>query len=213
MGLSDFFILICKCSLYILDSSPFACMLSHVWLFAIPWTVAHLAPLSMGFFRQEHWSGLPFPSPGDLPDSGIKPTSHVSPALQADSLDTKPPGKPPFAVTHTTNILSFSVAGLVMPFDVNVFWWTEVLDFIVVQLISLLCLMPVSWVLIIKSFPTLFYEDILQYYLRKVLLFHLLDLGLQSTQDLFLCVVPGRALISSSHMDLSHCLSTVTHLF
>ena len=75
----------------------------------------------MGFFRQEHWSGLPFPSPGDLPDSGIKPTSHVSPALQADSLDTKPPGKPPFAVTHTTNILSFSVAGLVMPFDVNVF--------------------------------------------------------------------------------------------
>ena len=73
--------------------------------------------------------------------------------------------------------------------------------------------MPVSWVLIIKSFPTLFYEDILQYYLRKVLLFHLLDLGLQSTQDLFLCVVPGRALISSSHMDLSHCLSTVTHLF
>lgn len=121
--------------------------------------------------------------------------------------------EPPFAVTHTTNILSFSVAGLVMPFDVNVFWWTEVLDFIVMQLISLLCLMPVSWVLIIKSFPTLFYEDILQYYLRKVLLFHLLDLGLQSTQDLFLCVVPGRALISSSHTDLSHCLSTVTHLF
>ena len=166
-----------------------------------------------GFFRQEYWSGLLFPSPGDLSDSGIKPTSHVPPALQADSLDAESPGKPPFAVTPTTNILSFSVAGLVMPFDVNVFWWTEVLDFIVIQLISLLCLMLVLWVLIIKSFPTLFYEDILQYYLQKALLFYLLDLGLQSTQDLFLCVVPSRALISSSHMDLSHCLSTVTHLF
>ena len=50
---------------------------------ASPWTVAHLAPLSMGFPRQGHWSGLPFPSPGDLPDRGIKPGS---PALQADSL-------------------------------------------------------------------------------------------------------------------------------
>ena len=47
------------------------------------WTVAHLAPLSMGFPRQGHWSGLPFPSPGDLPDPGIKPGC---PALQADSL-------------------------------------------------------------------------------------------------------------------------------
>ena len=50
-------------------------------LFATPQTVAHQAPLSMGFSRQEYWSGLPFPSPGDLPDSGIKPRS---PALQAD---------------------------------------------------------------------------------------------------------------------------------
>ena len=48
---------------------------SHVRLFATPWTVAHQAPLSMGFSRQEHWSGLPFPSPGDLPDPGIKPRS------------------------------------------------------------------------------------------------------------------------------------------
>ena len=46
-----------------------------------PWTVAHQAPLSMGFSRQEHWSGLPFPPPGDLPDPGIQPTSPVSPAL------------------------------------------------------------------------------------------------------------------------------------
>ena len=52
---------------------------------ATPWTVAHQAPLSMGFFRQEYWSGLPFPSPGALPDPGIRPGS---PALSADSLLT-----------------------------------------------------------------------------------------------------------------------------
>ena len=51
--------------------------------FVTPWTLVHEAPLSLGFPRQKHWSGLPFPSPGDLTDSGIKPGS---PALQADSL-------------------------------------------------------------------------------------------------------------------------------
>ena len=56
--------------------------LSRVWLFVTPWSIAHWAPLSTGFSRQEYWSGLPFLSPGDLPDPGIKP---VSPALQADS--------------------------------------------------------------------------------------------------------------------------------
>ena len=55
------------------------------------WTVAHQAPLSVGFPRQECWSGLPFPSPGDLPDPGIEPRP---PALQADSLPPEPPGKP-----------------------------------------------------------------------------------------------------------------------
>ena len=53
--------------------------------------IARQAPLSMGFPRQEHWSELPFPSPGDLPDPGIEPRS---PALQADSLPTEPRGKP-----------------------------------------------------------------------------------------------------------------------
>ena len=56
-----------------------------------PWTVARQAPLSMGFSRQEYWSGLPFPSPGNLPDPGIKPRS---PALQADSLPTESRRKP-----------------------------------------------------------------------------------------------------------------------
>ena len=64
--------------------------LSHVQLFATPWTVAYQAPPSMGFSRQEYWSGLPFPSPGDFPNPGIKPRS---PALQADSLTAVPPGK------------------------------------------------------------------------------------------------------------------------
>ena len=65
--------------------------LSRVQIFATPWTVAYQAPLSMGFSRPEYWRGLPFPSPGDLPDPGIKPGS---PALQADSLPSEPPGKP-----------------------------------------------------------------------------------------------------------------------
>ena len=49
------------------------CMLSHVRLFVTPWTVAHQAPLSMGFSRQEYWSGLPFPSPGIFPTQGLNP--------------------------------------------------------------------------------------------------------------------------------------------
>ena len=60
-------------------------------LFATPWTIAHQAPLSMGFSRQEYCSGLPFPSPGNLPDPGIEPGS---PALQVDYLPTESPGKP-----------------------------------------------------------------------------------------------------------------------
>ena len=65
--------------------------LSRVRLFATPWTVAYQASPSMGFSRQEYWSGLPFPSPGDLPDPGIEPGSL---ALEADTLTSEPPGKP-----------------------------------------------------------------------------------------------------------------------
>ena len=56
-------------------------LLSHVWFFVTLWTVAHQALLSMGFCRQEHWSGLPYPPPGDLLDPGIEPESLTSPAL------------------------------------------------------------------------------------------------------------------------------------
>ena len=65
--------------------------LSCARLFVTPWTVAHQAPLSMEFSKQEFCSWLPFPSPGDLPDSEVEPGS---PALQADSLPSEPPGKP-----------------------------------------------------------------------------------------------------------------------
>ena len=64
--------------------------LSRVRLFATPWTVAYQAPPSMIFSRQECWSGLPFPSPGDLPDPGLEPGS---PTMQADALPSEPPGK------------------------------------------------------------------------------------------------------------------------
>ena len=65
--------------------------LSHVWLFAMPWTVACQAPLIMEFSKQEYGSGLPFPSPGDFPNSRIE---SASPALQVDSLPPEPPVKP-----------------------------------------------------------------------------------------------------------------------
>ena len=65
--------------------------LSCVRLFATPWTVAYQAPPTMGFSRQEYWNGLPFPSPGDLPNPGIKPRS---PALEADTLTSEPQGSP-----------------------------------------------------------------------------------------------------------------------
>ena len=63
---------------------------SDVQLFATPWPIAHKAPLSMGFSRQENWSGLLCPPPRDLPKPGIKP---MSPALQANALLSEPPGK------------------------------------------------------------------------------------------------------------------------
>ena len=64
--------------------------LTYIRAQSCPWTVAHKDPLSMEFSRQEYWSGLPFPSPGNLPDPGMKP---VSPAFQTDSLLSEPPEK------------------------------------------------------------------------------------------------------------------------
>jgi len=78
-----------------------ACVLSHcsrLWLFATLWTLAHKAPLSMEFSRQEYWSGVPYPPPGDLPDPGVEPVTLASPALAGVFFTTAPPGKSPFVM-------------------------------------------------------------------------------------------------------------------
>ena len=66
----------------------------YVWLFLAPWTVAHLPPLSLDFPRQEYWSGLPFPIPGDLPNPGIQPVSPASLPLVGGFFTIFSPGKP-----------------------------------------------------------------------------------------------------------------------
>ena len=84
-------ILISRTCMYVTWQSSAQGMLSHVQLLVTPWTVARRTPLSMGFLRQEYWSRLSFPSPGDLP--GIKPESLVSPALAGSFLTTEPPAE------------------------------------------------------------------------------------------------------------------------
>ena len=78
----------------------YVCVLGRVWLFVIPWSVAFQAPLSMGFFRQEFWSRLSFPPPGDLPDLGIKPMYLMSPALVGRFFTTVTHGKPSFSIEN-----------------------------------------------------------------------------------------------------------------
>ena len=72
------------------------CVLSHVWLSVTPWTVAHQASLSVEFSRQEYWSGMPYPIPGDLPDPGINTASL---ALAGELFTAVPPGKSPYYYT------------------------------------------------------------------------------------------------------------------
>ena len=88
--------------------------LSRVQLFATPWTVTYQAPPSMGFSRQEYWSGLPFPSPGDLPDPGIEPGS---PALQENALTSEPP-----VPRGGSNFLFYSCLQLLLPYPL---WWDK----------------------------------------------------------------------------------------
>ena len=73
----------------------YAQTLRCVRLFAMPWTIAHQAPLSIGFSRQEYWSGVPFAPPGDLPDPEIESVSLTTPVLADGFFTTEPPGKPP----------------------------------------------------------------------------------------------------------------------
>ena len=89
-------------SKWIKDLKSLRCVL----LFVTPWTIAHQAPPSMGSSRQEYWSGLPFPSPGDLPDPGIEPRS---PIMQADALTSEPPGKQGNDIDRVLNIQPWSL--------------------------------------------------------------------------------------------------------
>ena len=81
------------------DGRIFSC---SVQLFVILWTVAHQAPLPLWLSRQNYWRGLPFPTPGDLPDPGIEPVSLASPALPGRFFTTVPPGKPPCGLLLST---------------------------------------------------------------------------------------------------------------
>ena len=94
---------------------------SHVQLFAILWTVAHQAPLSRGFSRQEYWSGLPCPSPGNLPNPGNKPVSPVYPALLANSLLLKPLGKP-ISCLHFSKENKWSATPCPFTFQLSIFF-------------------------------------------------------------------------------------------
>ena len=80
--------------------------LSPIPLFATPWTVAYQAPPPVGFSRQEYWSGLLFPSPGDLPNPGIKPGS---PALQADALPSEPHSSCNFSIRYCRKEGSYTI--------------------------------------------------------------------------------------------------------
>ena len=79
-----------------LANNNYVQMLSHVQLFETPRTLDRQAPLSLGFSRQEYWSGMPFPPPGDLPDPGIIPMSLASPVLADGFFTAEPPGKPKY---------------------------------------------------------------------------------------------------------------------
>ena len=94
--------------------------LSRVQLFATPWTVGYQTSPSMGFSRQEYRSGLPFPSPGDLPDPGIEPGS---PTLEADALTSKPPGDP-----LISSPFQHQEASIVIPFagPRGFTWWAKI---------------------------------------------------------------------------------------
>ena len=80
---------------------------NHVQLFVIPWIAAHQAPLSMGSSWQEHWNGLPYTHPGDLPDPGIEPRSLMSPALAGGFFTTRATEETPIIHAYTINLFTY----------------------------------------------------------------------------------------------------------
>ena len=120
-------------------------MLSCVHLFVTPWTVTRQAPLSMGFSRPDYWTGLPFPSAGDLSDPGIKLASGVSPRLQADSLPAEPSGK---SQLYNRSVIYFLVKSILSFFLIQ--WRGD--------------LSPTESEPSEVSFHPVFSEDVLSYY-------------------------------------------------
>ena len=117
VSLNNMYLTFLHVTLWLNSSFPFVCMpspFSHVCFFATLYTVAHQAPLSMGFSKQEYWSGLPFPSPGDLPDPGMEPTSLMSPALAGGFFTTTAPWKTSFPLVPKS--ILFSGCTTVYPF-------------------------------------------------------------------------------------------------
>ena len=126
MYLIAVFFLGCRCPFHMCACS----VLSYVQLFATPWTVAHQAPLSMGFSRQECWNGLPFPPPGNLPNPGIEPES---PSLQADSLLLSRQGSPPlhiFTINSLPRCCNYFASIFLFHFLKDTFHYTEIFSLI-----------------------------------------------------------------------------------
>ena len=114
-------------------------LLCSVRLFATPWTVARQAPLSMGFSRQEYWSGLPFPSPGDPPNPGIEPRS---PELQADAVSSEPPGKQEDRLLCPWDSPGKNTGVDLLSLFQGIFPWTHISDVYLQRQVGFLPLMP-----------------------------------------------------------------------
>ena len=100
------------------------CIFSHVWLLVTPWTVACQAPLFLGFSKEEYWSGLPFPSPVDLPDPGIEPVSFVSPTLEKQILG-RTPGRTAKWDSDSKVIIQFNSPSCRLTIEAMWEWWQE----------------------------------------------------------------------------------------
>ena len=101
----------------------YTCVLSHVWLFVNPWTIACPAPLSMGFSRHKYWSEVPFPPPGDFSNPGIEPTSPCLLHGQADSLPLAPPREPKPHLLPNTHAAHVSPSVLRGEEEGQCRWW------------------------------------------------------------------------------------------
>ena len=112
---------------------------SHVRLFEILWTIAHQAPLSMGFSRQEYWSGLQCPPPGDLPNPGFEPMSVMFPALAGEFFTTNTTWEAPSSHTSPHHSLSSNKNKRLLLFSAEPYPWKTLLQILTVYLLKNIC--------------------------------------------------------------------------